>query len=95
MSAPVRVAVVMGVSGSGKTTLAQALAATLGLGFQRVQFTSDLLPADILGQEVLDQRTNEFRVRKGPVCTTAPLSERWMPRRELRSRISRSSSRRG
>ncbi len=53
--------------GVGKTTLAHSLAKTLGLSFQRVQFTSDMLPADILGVSVFDRQTNQFTFHKGPI----------------------------
>lgn len=53
--------------GMGKTTLAQALASVLGLSFKRVQFTSDLMPADILGGSVFDPGTGQFRFHQGPV----------------------------
>ncbi|MEO8136004.1 MAG: AAA family ATPase, partial [Betaproteobacteria bacterium] len=52
--------------GVGKTTLAQTLATTLGLSFQRVQFTSDLLPADILGVSVYNTQTGLFTFHPGP-----------------------------
>ncbi|RMH90890.1 AAA family ATPase [Lysobacter pythonis] len=55
--------------GLGKTTLAHALAATLGLKFQRVQFTSDLLPADVVGVSVYDATTRGFEFHPGPVFT--------------------------
>ena len=55
--------------GLGKTTLAHALAATLGLGFQRVQFTSDLLPADVVGVSVYDAASRSFEFHPGPVFT--------------------------
>jgi MoxR-like ATPase len=55
--------------GLGKTTLAHALAATLGLGFQRVQFTSDLLPSDIVGVSVFDAQAQRFEFHPGPVFT--------------------------
>ncbi len=64
-----------GVPGLAKTLLVSALSRTIDLDFARVQFTIDLLPADILGQEVLDQRTNEFRVRKGPIFTNLLLAD--------------------
>src|SRR5688500_20307758 len=60
--------------GLGKTTLAHAMAATLGLGFQRVQFTSDLLPADVLGVSVYDAQSREFQFHPGPVFTTVLLA---------------------
>ncbi|MDP2284503.1 MAG: AAA family ATPase [Pseudohongiella sp.] len=53
--------------GMGKTTLAQALAGVLGLSFKRIQFTSDLLPADILGGSVFDPASGNFSFREGPV----------------------------
>ncbi|WP_436043436.1 AAA family ATPase [Pseudoxanthomonas sp. LjRoot143] len=61
--------------GLGKTTLAHALAATLGLGFQRVQFTSDLLPADVLGVSVYDAQTRAFTFHPGPVFTNVLLAD--------------------
>ena len=57
------------VPGVGKTTLAHALAQVLGLTWQRVQFTSDLLPADVLGVSVFDRATQRFEFRQGPVFT--------------------------
>ncbi|HOZ05749.1 MAG TPA: AAA family ATPase, partial [Arenimonas sp.] len=53
--------------GLGKTTLARTMAATLGLEFQRSQFTADLLPSDILGVSIFEQATHEFRFHPGPV----------------------------
>jgi MoxR-like ATPase len=61
--------------GLGKTTLAHALAATLGLGFQRVQFTSDLLPSDIVGVSVFDAQTRGFRFHAGPVFAQVLLAD--------------------
>ncbi|HMM26582.1 MAG TPA: AAA family ATPase, partial [Pseudoxanthomonas mexicana] len=61
--------------GLGKTTLAHALAATLGLGFQRVQFTSDLLPADVLGVSVYDAQARAFTFHPGPVFTNVLLAD--------------------
>jgi MoxR-like ATPase len=55
------------VPGVGKTTLAHALAATFALDFQRVQFTSDLLPSDIIGVSMYERETGEFRFHQGPV----------------------------
>ena len=57
------------IPGVGKTTLARALSAALGLGFRRVQFTSDLLPSDILGVSLFNPRTGAFETRRGPVFT--------------------------
>lgn len=61
--------------GLGKTTLAHALAATLGLKFQRVQFTSDLLPADILGVSIFDASRQAFEFHPGPVFTQVLLAD--------------------
>lgn len=63
------------VPGVGKTTLSHALAKTLGLGFRRIQFTSDLLPSDVLGVSVYDPRTTEFEVRPGPIFTNVLLAD--------------------
>jgi len=61
--------------GLGKTTLAHAMAATLGLGFQRVQFTSDLLPADILGVSVFDGQARRFEFHPGPIFAHVLLAD--------------------
>jgi MoxR-like ATPase len=61
--------------GVGKTTLAHALAKSLGLDFQRIQFTSDLLPADILGVSVFDRETGTFKFHPGPVFTQVILAD--------------------
>jgi len=61
--------------GLGKTTLAHALAVTLGLGFQRVQFTSDLLPADVLGVSVFDAQARRFEFHPGPVFAHVLLAD--------------------
>ena len=63
------------VPGVGKTTLAHALAQVLGLSWQRVQFTSDLLPADIIGISVFDRATQKFEFRQGPVFTQLLLAD--------------------
>jgi MoxR-like ATPase len=63
------------VPGVGKTTLAHALAHVLGLAWQRVQFTSDLLPADIIGVSVFDRATQRFNFRRGPVFTQLLLAD--------------------
>jgi MoxR-like ATPase len=63
------------VPGVGKTTLAHALAQVLGLAWQRVQFTSDLLPADIIGVSVFDRASQQFHFRKGPVFTQLLLAD--------------------
>jgi MoxR-like ATPase len=64
-----------GVPGLAKTLLVSCLAKSIQLQFARIQFTIDLLPSDILGSEILDQRTNEFRVNKGPVFTNLLLAD--------------------
>lgn len=61
--------------GVGKTTLAHALATSLGLRFQRVQFTSDLLPADILGVSVFNRDSSQFEFHAGPVFTNVVLAD--------------------
>ncbi|WP_455384339.1 AAA family ATPase [Acidihalobacter prosperus] len=61
--------------GVGKTTLAHALAQTLGLEFQRVQFTSDLLPADVIGVSIYDREAGGFRFHPGPVFTQVLLAD--------------------
>jgi MoxR-like ATPase len=61
--------------GLGKTTLAHALAATLGLDFQRVQFTSDLLPADVVGVSVFDPQGRSFQFHPGPVFAQVLLAD--------------------
>lgn len=64
-----------GVPGLAKTLLVAALSKTVDLAFARIQFTIDLLPSDILGSEVLDQRANEFRTLKGPIFTNLLLAD--------------------
>ena len=61
--------------GSGKTSLSAALAQALGLGFQRVQCTNDLLPADITGLSIFNRETSEFVLREGPVFTQLLLAD--------------------
>ena len=63
------------VPGVGKTTLAHALASVFGLGWNRVQFTSDLLPADIIGVSVFDRASQQFEFRKGPIFTQLLLAD--------------------
>ncbi len=61
--------------GVGKTTLAHALAASTGLHFQRVQFTSDLMPSDIIGVSVYERERNDFRFHPGPLFTELLLAD--------------------
>ncbi|MEM7543393.1 MAG: MoxR family ATPase [Pseudomonadota bacterium] len=61
--------------GTGKTTLAKTLARSVGAQFQRVQFTPDLLPTDILGASVFNQKTHEFIIQKGPIFTNILLAD--------------------
>lgn len=61
--------------GVGKTTLAQALARVLGLSYQRVQFTSDLLPADVIGVSVYDRDSGKFEFHRGPVFSQLLLAD--------------------
>ena len=61
--------------GLGKTTLARAMAATLALDFQRMQFTSDLLPSDIIGVSIFDPTAREFRFHPGPVFAQLLLAD--------------------
>jgi MoxR-like ATPase len=63
------------VPGVGKTTLARALARSIGGTFHRLQFTSDLLPSDVLGVSVLDPKTGEFEFKKGPVFANLLLAD--------------------
>ncbi len=63
------------IPGVGKTTLAHALAETLGLNYQRIQFTSDLLPADIIGVSVFERETSQFRFHKGPIFAQLVLAD--------------------
>jgi len=63
------------VPGVGKTTLAHALAASFALDFQRVQFTSDLLPSDIIGVSVYERETAQFRFHPGPLFTGLLLAD--------------------
>jgi MoxR-like ATPase len=63
------------VPGVGKTTLSHALAKALGLGFRRIQFTSDLLPSDVLGVSIYNPQTTEFEVRQGPIFTNVVVAD--------------------
>ena len=63
------------IPGVGKSTLAQALAVTLGLDYARVQFTSDLLPADIVGVSIYDAQAQAFRFHRGPIFHSVVLAD--------------------
>jgi MoxR-like ATPase len=64
-----------GVPGLAKTLLVAAVSKTVDLAFSRIQFTIDLLPSDIVGSEILDQKTHEFRTHKGPIFTNLLLAD--------------------
>ncbi|MDQ1248023.1 MAG: MoxR-like ATPase [Actinomycetota bacterium] len=61
--------------GTGKTLIARSFAAALGLNFTRVQFTPDLLPADLLGATIYDMRSGQFEFRRGPIFTTLLMAD--------------------
>jgi MoxR-like ATPase len=63
------------VPGVGKTTLAHALATLLGLNYRRIQFTSDLLPSDVIGVSIFERNTGEFRFHPGPVFSQVLLAD--------------------
>ena len=63
------------IPGVGKTTLAHTLAKLLGLNYQRIQFTSDILPADIIGASVFNSKTHEFSFHQGPIFNQMILAD--------------------
>jgi len=63
------------IPGVGKTTLARALSSTMGLEWKRVQFTSDLLPADVVGVSIFNTKTQQFEFKPGPVFTSILLAD--------------------
>lgn len=64
-----------GVPGLAKTTLIKTVAQAIGLGFQRIQFTPDLLPADLVGTLIYNPKTHEFQTRKGPIFANVILAD--------------------
>jgi MoxR-like ATPase len=64
-----------GVPGLAKTTTINAMASSLNLDFKRVQFTPDLLPSDIIGAQIYDMKTGDFKIKKGPVFTNLLLAD--------------------
>ncbi len=64
-----------GVPGVAKTTLVKAFSHTLGCAYRRIQFTPDLLPSDITGTYILDMRSNEFQLRRGPIFANVLLGD--------------------
>ncbi|MDX1808804.1 MAG: MoxR family ATPase [Sulfurospirillaceae bacterium] len=66
---------VEGVPGLAKTTAINALSKSLGLNFKRIQFTPDLLPSDVVGTEVYNQKDSSFVIRKGPIFTNLLLAD--------------------
>ena len=63
------------IPGVGKTTLAHTLARLLGMNYQRIQFTSDILPADIIGASVFDSKNHEFKFHPGPIFNQMVLAD--------------------
>ncbi|HEY6960098.1 MAG TPA: MoxR family ATPase [Candidatus Limnocylindria bacterium] len=63
------------VPGTGKTVLAKAIARSLGCSFRRIQFTPDLLPSDVTGVSIFNQRTNTFEFRPGPIMSQIVLAD--------------------
>src|SRR5258708_29879875 len=66
---------IKGVPGGGKTTLAQALARSVDSSFHRLQFTSDMLPGDVLGVTIYNAHTQEFEFKRGPIFTNFLLAD--------------------
>ena len=68
-------ALLQGVPGVAKTIIAKALADSLSLQFRRIQFTPDLLPSDIVGTFIFDQKSSDFRLRQGPIFANIVLAD--------------------
>ncbi|MBX9767144.1 MAG: AAA family ATPase, partial [Bdellovibrionales bacterium] len=64
-----------GVPGLAKTLTISTIARAVSLGFQRIQFTPDLLPSDLIGTMIFNQKTGDFSVKKGPVFTNIVLAD--------------------
>ena len=64
-----------GVPGLAKTTTVKAVALAVDLNFKRIQFTPDLLPSDIIGAQIFDMKTGEFKIKKGPIFTNLLLAD--------------------
>ena len=64
-----------GVPGLGKTLMVRSFSQALNLEFKRIQFTPDLMPSDVIGTNIFDQRTSEFALRQGPIFTSVLLAD--------------------
>src|SRR3954465_8627768 len=68
-----------GLPGLAKTLLVNTIAKAINLEFKRVQFTVDMLPSDIVGSEIIDQKSGDFRIHRGPVFTNLLLADEINP----------------
>ncbi|MFN0079844.1 MAG: AAA family ATPase, partial [Prosthecobacter sp.] len=64
-----------GLPGLAKTLLVNTIAKAINLDFKRIQFTIDMLPSDIIGSEIIEQKSGEFRIHRGPVFTNLLLAD--------------------